>query len=185
MKDQQIGPVSSTEKTQDQRSATSTTGDNVNEPAPAVFADGDESVASSAAATRRRSAHNLDVVNAGTMDSSVDTDGKSSDARRDLPAWRDNVVGSNASLDDSVDTPAEGLAGIDSRAAGNRPQIAAGIDYQVDYLGAVAVSSDGYDGGDMTRASGIDAETEACDVDHQPAGREHIAQVIRITKKKS
>jgi len=146
------------------------------------MADGDESIASSAAATKRRDTHNLDVMNSGTMDSTVDTDGKTSDARRDLPLSRDNVVGSNASLDDSIETPAEGLAGIDSRPAGNRPQIAVGSDYQVDYIGTVVASADWRDGGDLTQTPELEAETR--DFDHHPVGRERVAQVVRITRKK-
>jgi hypothetical protein len=154
--------------------------------APDVAPRGDASLAASAEATRRRSSHNLDVVNAATMDSSVDTDGKSSDARRDLPLNRDNVVGSNASLDDSIEAPAEGLAGIDSR-GGNLPLIDPGSDHQVEYLGTVTESDEWRDGEDAlaARADNPHGEADANDFDHHPVGRERVTQVVRISPKKS
>lgn len=57
----------------------------------------------------------LDNANMGASDSCVDVDGKSFDAHRDAPHWRDNVIHSNASLDDSTAPPDEGLGGIDSQ----------------------------------------------------------------------
>jgi hypothetical protein len=146
----------------------------------------DASIASSAAATRRRSAHNLDLVNAATLDDTVDTDGKSSEARRDLPLNRDNVVGSNASLDDSVAAPVEGLAGIDSR-GGNLPLIDPGSDHRVEYLGTVTESDEWRDGRDALAASTETphGEPDADNFDHHPAGRARVAQVVRITPKKA
>jgi hypothetical protein len=65
-----------------------------------------------------------DNANMEATDDTVDTDRKNLDAKRDLSPMHDNVVGSNATLDDSVATPAFGLGGIDSRSDGNRPSIA-------------------------------------------------------------
>lgn len=80
----------------------------------------------------------LGVSNDVSMDSTVDTDGKDSEARRDLPILRDHVISSNASLDDSVATPDLGLGGIESRPGGNMPLIAAAPGYRVEYLGSVS-----------------------------------------------
>jgi hypothetical protein len=82
----------------------------------------------------------IDTLNDGSLDSTVDTDGKAQEARRDLPILRDHVISSNASLDDSVDTPDEGLAGIESRPGGNAPLIVPDAGYAVEYVGSREVA---------------------------------------------
>ena len=70
----------------------------------------------------------LDVHNDNGMDSTVDTDGKVWDIVHGTTP--DNTINNNASLSDSTDTPAHGLAGIDSRVGGNEPLINASYDYK-------------------------------------------------------
>ncbi|MEX3582637.1 MAG: DUF3005 domain-containing protein [Burkholderia sp.] len=79
----------------------------------------------------------LDNANMGASDSCVDVDGKSFDAHRDAPHWRDNVIYSNASLDDSVSTPDEGLAGFASRHGGSQPAVETRLGWQVSQAGIV------------------------------------------------
>ncbi|MBU9175984.1 DUF3005 domain-containing protein [Burkholderia gladioli] len=57
----------------------------------------------------------LDNANMASTDNSVDVDGKGQEARRDASLLQDNVIHSNASLDDSTAPPDEGLGGIDSQ----------------------------------------------------------------------
>ncbi|MEA3116796.1 MAG: hypothetical protein QOI13_66 [Paraburkholderia sp.] len=59
--------------------------------------------------------------NAGmaATDNTVDTDGKTLEARKDESGRHDNVITSNATLENSVQVPAEGLAGFDSRLGGH------------------------------------------------------------------
>ncbi len=57
----------------------------------------------------------IDNANMAATDNSVDVDGKGMEARRDAPMRQDNVIHSNATLDDATSPPAEGLGGIDSR----------------------------------------------------------------------
>jgi hypothetical protein len=79
----------------------------------------------------------VSVDNAGmaASDNTVDTDGKSLEARRNQGDWHDKVVGSNATLENSVITPATGLGGIDSRKNGNVPQVAARAGHRIAYRG--------------------------------------------------
>ncbi|WP_186054706.1 DUF3005 domain-containing protein [Burkholderia gladioli] len=57
----------------------------------------------------------LDNANMASTDNSVDVDGKGQEARREASPLQDNVIHSNASLDDSTAPPDEGLGGIDSQ----------------------------------------------------------------------
>jgi hypothetical protein len=70
-------------------------------------------------------------------DNTVDTDGKSLEAKRDASVWHDNVITSNATLDNNVPTPAAGLGGVDSRPGGNLPEVRARDGYRVVYCGTV------------------------------------------------
>lgn len=79
----------------------------------------------------------LDNANMGASDSSVDVDGKSFDAHRDASCWQDNVIHSNASLDDSVASPDEGLAGIESRRGGALPAVETRAGWQVSHTGLI------------------------------------------------
>jgi hypothetical protein len=65
----------------------------------------------------------VDVANTAASDSTVDTDGKSLEARRHQSVWHDNVISSNDTLENCVAAPARALA-VDSRESGNLPMIA-------------------------------------------------------------
>ena len=65
----------------------------------------------------------VDTQGMGSTDDTVDADAKSIEARRDLSGWHDNVIASNATLENNVPTPAAGLGGFDSRMTGNLPAI--------------------------------------------------------------
>jgi hypothetical protein len=82
----------------------------------------------------------VDVANTASSDNTVDTDGKIQDARRDLPAEHDNVISSNATLENSVATPAFGLGGIDSRAGGGQPRVATLPGWRVVHCGTVSAA---------------------------------------------
>ncbi|AOJ89041.1 2-oxoglutarate dehydrogenase [Burkholderia sp. MSMB0856] len=92
----------------------------------------------------------LDNANMAMTDNTVDVDGKGLEARAGATEWHDNVIYSNASLDDAVDTPDEGLGGIESRPGGNMPQIATRPGWRVRYVGDVDVEH-----GDGTRAEHV------------------------------
>jgi hypothetical protein len=77
----------------------------------------------------------VDSAGMDASDSTVDTDGKGLDARRGLSPRHDNVVGTNATLANSVTTPSSGLGGIDSRFEGNLPTIALRDGYKMIYHG--------------------------------------------------
>ncbi|MBW0451122.1 DUF3005 domain-containing protein [bacterium M00.F.Ca.ET.228.01.1.1] len=81
----------------------------------------------------------VDTANTASMDNTVDTDGKNLEARKDESAWHDNVISSNATLENSVPAPATGLGGIESRAGGNLPLVAARDGWQVTYRGTVYI----------------------------------------------
>ncbi|MCM2493336.1 DUF3005 domain-containing protein [Burkholderia glumae] len=57
----------------------------------------------------------LDNANMAATDNAVDVDGKGLEARREASPRQDNVIHSNASLDEATRPPAEGLGGIDSQ----------------------------------------------------------------------
>ncbi|MGR3910598.1 DUF3005 domain-containing protein [Burkholderia sp. SR8] len=81
----------------------------------------------------------LDNANMAMTDNTVDVDGKGMEARTGATEWHDNVIYSNASLDDAVGTPDEGLGGIESRPGGNVPQIATRPGWRVQHVGDVDV----------------------------------------------
>jgi hypothetical protein len=76
-----------------------------------------------------------DVRNAAGPDSTLDTDGKTTDAFLDRTPNFDNVTGSNASSSESVATDPLGLAGYDSRPYGSLPAIAEADAYTVEQAG--------------------------------------------------
>ncbi|VWC48255.1 DUF3005 domain-containing protein [Burkholderia lata] len=92
----------------------------------------------------------LDNANMAMTDNTVDVDGKGMEAAAGASKWHDNVIYSNASLDEAVDTPDEGLGGIESRPSGNLPQIATRPGWHVRHVGAVDVEH-----GDGTRAEHV------------------------------
>jgi hypothetical protein len=79
----------------------------------------------------------VDNANMEATDNTVDTDAKGLEARHDRSVWHDNVISSNATLENNVPAPAAGLGGIDSRPTGNLPAIAALHGYRVVYCGVV------------------------------------------------
>jgi hypothetical protein len=79
----------------------------------------------------------VDVANSGAADSTVDTDGKTLEAKRDAPVRHDNVISSNATLENHVAAPASGLGGIDSRPWGSLPQVATLPGWRVVHCGTV------------------------------------------------
>ena len=81
----------------------------------------------------------LDNANMAMTDNTVDVDGKGLEAAAGATEWHDNVIYSNASLDDAVMTPDEGLGGIESRPGGNVPLIGTRPGWCVRYVGDVEV----------------------------------------------
>jgi Protein of unknown function (DUF3005) len=69
----------------------------------------------------------VDAAGAEATDNTVDTDGKGLEAAKSASQWQDNVIYSNASLDNSrpEPDPEAPIAGIDSRPNQGRPTIAA------------------------------------------------------------
>ncbi|WP_423762679.1 DUF3005 domain-containing protein [Burkholderia sp. NLJ2] len=92
----------------------------------------------------------LDNANMAMTDNTVDVDGKGMEAATGASEWHDNVIYSNASLDDAVDTPDEGLGGIESRPSGNLPQIATLPGWRVRHVGDVDIEH-----GDGTRVEHV------------------------------
>ncbi|WP_414445093.1 DUF3005 domain-containing protein [Burkholderia sp. 22PA0106] len=82
----------------------------------------------------------LDNANMAATDNSVDVDGKGLEARREASPRQDNVIHSNASLDDATSPPANGLGGIDSQPPA---EIAAKPGWQVRERGTTVVERDG------------------------------------------
>ncbi|RQS58412.1 DUF3005 domain-containing protein [Burkholderia sp. Bp8963] len=82
----------------------------------------------------------LDNANMAATDNAVDVDGKGMEARQDASKWHDNVIYSNASLDDSVDTLDEGLGGFESRPDGNLPLVSARPGWRVCHVRTVDIS---------------------------------------------
>ena len=84
----------------------------------------------------------VSVDNAGmaASDNTVDTDAKGLEARRDMSPWHDNVVFSNATLENNVPMAASGLADLDSRPEGNFPLVAMREGWQFVYQGTVNVT---------------------------------------------
>jgi hypothetical protein len=78
-----------------------------------------------------------DSANMESTDNTVDTDRKSLDAKRDLSPMHDNVVGTNATLENNIPAPAFGLGGIDSRRGGNLPRIALRPGWTIRHQGTV------------------------------------------------
>ena len=89
----------------------------------------------------RANAHIVSVDNAGmaASDDTVDTDGKGLEARRDASPWQDNVISSNATLDNNVFVPPDGLVDLDSRPGGNVPLVATREGWCVAYHGTVDI----------------------------------------------
>ncbi|RDU97573.1 DUF3005 domain-containing protein [Trinickia dinghuensis] len=89
----------------------------------------------------RANARTVSVDNAGmaASDNTVDTDAKGLEARRDASMWQDNVINSNATLENNVFVPPDGLVDLDSRPGGNVPVVATREGWRVAYHGTVDV----------------------------------------------
>jgi hypothetical protein len=74
-----------------------------------------------------------DTANTAATDNTVDTDGKSLEARKEESRWHDNIISSNATLENNVPVPPDGLGGFDSRRGGNHPLIKPRAGYRVVY----------------------------------------------------
>ena len=83
--------------------------------------------------------HSVDNAGMAATDDTVDTDGKGLEARRGASQWQDNVIYSNATLDNSIPVPAGGLVDLDSRMGGTMPVIATWAGWQVTPRVTVAV----------------------------------------------
>jgi len=81
----------------------------------------------------------VDTANTAGTDNTVDTDAKNLEARKNASLWHDNVISSNATLENHVPAPAAGLGGIDSREGGNLPLVAARDGWRVTYRGTVYI----------------------------------------------
>jgi hypothetical protein len=83
----------------------------------------------------------VEVAGTAASNSSVDADGKTAEARRDVRERHDNVVTSNATMENHVVEPGDGLAGFDSRTVRAVPHIAALPGYRVEVRGHVVVEN--------------------------------------------
>ncbi|CAN7611677.1 DUF3005 domain-containing protein [Trinickia sp. LjRoot230] len=82
----------------------------------------------------------VDVAGMAASDDTVDTDGKGLEARRGASQWQDNVIYSNATLDNNIPVPTEGLVNLDTRSGGTMPVIAARPGWQITKLGTVDIA---------------------------------------------
>jgi hypothetical protein len=72
-------------------------------------------------------------------DNTVDTDGKGLEAKRDPSPWQDNVIYSDATLENNIPVRPEGLVDLDSRRGGNLPVVATREGWRVAYHGTVEI----------------------------------------------
>jgi hypothetical protein len=89
----------------------------------------------------RANARITSVDNAGmaASDNTVDTDGKGLEAKRDPSPWQDNVIYSDATLENNIPVRPEGLVDLDSRRGGNLPVVATREGWRVAYHGTVEI----------------------------------------------
>ncbi len=111
------------------------------EPAPLPSIEHGVKDADSGDPVARANARIVSTDNAGmaASDDTVDTDGKGLEARRDLSPWQDNAINSNATLDNNVPVPPDGLVDLDSRPGGNMPIVATREGWRVAYHGTVDI----------------------------------------------
>lgn len=111
------------------------------EPAPLPSIEHGAKDADSPDPVARANARITSVDNAGmaASDNTVDTDGKGLEARRDQSMWQDNVINSNATLENNVPVPPDGLVDLDSRPGGNVPVVATRAGWRVAYHGTIDV----------------------------------------------
>ncbi|GLU32070.1 DUF3005 domain-containing protein [Trinickia caryophylli] len=141
------GTASPDEKTQARefgstRHATSAESVAAKDPAPLPAIDSTRAGNESGDPVARAKARIVSVDNAGmaASDNTVDTDGKGLEARRESSQWQDNVIYSNATLENNIPTPAEGLVDIDTRAGGTMPVIATREGWRVQCHGAIDIA---------------------------------------------
>jgi Protein of unknown function (DUF3005) len=115
------------------------------DPAPLPAIDREASAQSTRDPVQRAKARIISVDNAAmaASDDTVDTDGKGLEARRDPSPWHDNVIYSDATLDNSMPGPPEGLVDLDTRPGGAMPLIAARKGWRVERNGVVEVRAPG------------------------------------------
>jgi hypothetical protein len=106
----------------------------------------------------------VEVAGTAASNSSVDADGKTLEARRDIRERHDNVVTSNATQENHVPVAADGLGGFDSRSVRAVPHIAALPGYRVVVQGYVVVDSRHGERTDVV----ISLEQEAAAGPHEP-----------------
>jgi Protein of unknown function (DUF3005) len=118
------------------------------EPAPLPAIDLDLDQASSSAQptgdpVARANARIVSVDNAcmAASDDTVDTDAKGLEARRDASPGHDNVVYSDATLDNSVFVRPEGLVDLDTRTGGTMPVIATRPGWRIQRRGIVDITN--------------------------------------------
>ncbi len=90
----------------------------------------------------RAKARVVSVDNAGmaASDDTVDTDGKGLEARREESQWHDNIIYSDATTENSLPVPAEGLVDLDTRPGGTMPVIATREGWRVERRGIVDIN---------------------------------------------
>ena len=121
-----------------------------------------------------------DTAGTQASDSTIDTDGKGAEAKRDHGPLRDNTIHSNAAAEDHVPTSPVGLGGIDSRAEGNLVRIALQPGWHVVDLGSRSYT--GFNGARGARhfkleqhgthgTAGSEADTPV--IDSSPVGPKH------------
>ncbi|MGI4862240.1 MAG: DUF3005 domain-containing protein [Janthinobacterium lividum] len=147
----------------------------------------------------------VDVDNDDTTDSTVDTDGKDRDARRNA-RMEDSEVVSNASLgnaslggidgaagavsggatlDNAVEAPVTGLAGIDSRPGGNRPAVLSDAGQAPTYTGVLEAPDLGLYGAAGEPPATEEADAAARFAEHVPPNHARVGQTVRIEPKKT
>lgn len=111
------------------------------DPAPLPAIDLDSVQADSGDPVARAKARIVSVDTAGmaASDNTVDTDGKGLEARREASQWQDNVIYSNATLENTIPAPADGLLNIDTRGGGTMPPIATREGWRVVRQGVVEI----------------------------------------------
>jgi hypothetical protein len=113
------------------------------EPAPLPAINREASIPPTGDPVARANARIVSVDNAcmAATDDTVDTDGKGLEARRDASQWQDNIVYSDATLDNSLAVPPEGLVTLDTRPGGPMPVIATRPGWRVERRGLVDIAN--------------------------------------------
>lgn len=96
-------------------------------------------------ADARRKIRSVEVAGTAASGNTVDADGKTLEARRDITDRHDNIVSSNATVENHVPVAPDGLGGFDSRFVGAVPRIRTLPGYRVEVQGYVSI--EGRNGG--------------------------------------